>query len=97
MKLGDVIASIRRKKRIGQKDMAIQLGISVSYLSQIENNSRMASSKLLNKISDVLGVPVSALLFEALQPSAIADEEKRRLYLQAKSVMDEMLSILLTD
>lgn len=97
MKLGDVIASIRRRKRIDQKKMAESLDISVSYLSQVENNSRMPSSKLLNKISEILEVPVSGLLFEAMDDSSFKDEETRDLFRKAKPMMDKMLEILLAD
>lgn len=97
MKLGDVIASFRRRKRIDQKTMASQLGISVSYLSQVENNSKMPSGKLLNKISELLGVPVSSLLFEAMDESNIDDPETRELFNRAKPLMDKMIGILLQD
>lgn len=97
MKIGDVIASYRRKKRIDQKKMAEDLGKSVSYLSQIENNSRTPSGKLLIQISEYLGVPVSTLLFEVLRENDFQDSETRELYQKAKPMMDKMISILLAD
>ena len=97
MNLGDVIASFRRRKRIDQKSIAEKLGVSVSYLSQIENNTRIPSGKLLKQISELLAVPVSALLFEAMDESNFKDEESRQLFNKAKPMMDEMIKILLTD
>jgi transcriptional regulator with XRE-family HTH domain len=97
MKIGDVIASFRRRKRIDQKSMAADLSISVSYLSQIENNSRMPSGKLLNKISDILEVPVSSLLFEAMDESNFKDDDARELFKRAKPMMDKMIGLLLAD
>ncbi|OLY91206.1 Transcriptional regulator, contains XRE-family HTH domain [Cnuella takakiae] len=97
MQLGDVIASFRRRKRIDQKGMAAQLGISVSYLSQIENSNKMPSGKLLNKISEVLGIPVTTLLFETMDKSSFNDPEIQELFNRAKPIMDEMINILLAE
>lgn len=97
MKLGDVIASFRRRKRIDQKEMAKQLGISVSYLSLIENNGKVPSGKVLNKISEVLEVPVSALLFETVDETAFKDGEMRDLFNKAKPMLDKMIAILLDE
>ena len=97
MEIGDVIASIRRRKRIEQKAMAEKLGISVSYLSQIERNSRIPSGKLLTKIADELDIPLSALLFETIDESEIGDDKDRKLFQLAKPIMDKMLSVLLAD
>jgi transcriptional regulator with XRE-family HTH domain len=97
MKVGDVIASIRRRKRIGQKELAKDLEISHTYLSQIENGAKTPSIKLLNKISEKLGLPLSALLFEALDESNFKTEHDRELFFQAKPIMEKMFSILIDE
>lgn len=97
MKIGDVIASTRRKKRIDQKELAGELSISASYLSQIENNSKNPSPKLISEIADKLGLPVSALLFQVIQESDYSSEDDRQLFLKAKPLVDQMLSILLSE
>ena len=97
MNIGDVIASSRRRKGIDQKKMAKTLKISSSYLSQIENNSRNPSAKLLTQIAKELGLPVSALLFEVVKDSDYQNEEDRQLFLKAKPLVDKMLAVLLSD
>ena len=97
MKIGDVIASFRRKKRIDQKEMAKSLCISASYLSQIENNSRNASLKLLIEIAKYFDIPLSTLLFQVIEDSDITNLDKRNLFIQAKPMMDEMIAILLSE
>lgn len=97
MKIGDAIASTRRLKRKDQKELAKELSISPSYLSQIENNSRTPSPKLLSEIADKLGLPVSALLFQVLQETDYGKEEDRQLYLKAKPLVDQMIAILLSE
>jgi transcriptional regulator with XRE-family HTH domain len=97
MSIGDVIASSRRRKNIDQKVLAVKLDISPSYLSQIENNSRNPSAKLLSQIADELGLPVSALLFEVIKDSDYGNEEDRQLFIKAKPLMDKMIAVLLSD
>jgi transcriptional regulator with XRE-family HTH domain len=97
MSIGDVIASARRRKRIDQKTMAKDLDISPSYLSQVENNSRTPSAKLLKQIAVQLDIPVSALLFEVIQDTDFNNEEDRQLFLKAKPLMDKMIAVLLSE
>lgn len=92
MKIGDVIASVRRRKRIEQQGLANTLKISVSYLSQVENNRRKPSTKLLQAIANALEVPLSSLLFMMLEEKHFADESKRELFLQAKPIMDDIIN-----
>ena len=94
MSIGDVIASIRRRKRIEQKDLADWLGISVSYLSLIENNRKKPSNKLLKAISEKLNVPLSMILFMVLEEKHFPDESKKEIFNLAKPVMEDLISLL---
>lgn len=65
MQIGNKLKSIRKKKGISQKELAIQTGISPSFLSDIEKGRSNPSYQNLQKICHVLD----------LQPSYfIADE-----------------------
>ena len=66
-------------------------------MSQIENNSRNPSAKLLTQIAERLDLPVSALLFEVVKESDFDKDEDRQLFLKAKPLMDKMIAILLSD
>ncbi|MCB9355636.1 MAG: helix-turn-helix transcriptional regulator [Lewinellaceae bacterium] len=75
MKLGSVIQEIRRKRDISQGDLAKQLNISQTYLSQIEGDKKTPSMDMLQEISTALGVPVYYLMFKGLEPG---DKEKKK-------------------
>ena len=94
MRIGDVIASVRRRKRIEQRELAKLIGSSVSYLSQIENNRKKPSFKLLNEIADKLNIPLSTLLFETIEEKHISDENDRNLFNLAKPIMEDLIGLL---
>ena len=50
MNYGDFIKKERKKIGFSQKEMASKIGISVSYLCNIEKNNRIPSQKIKNKI-----------------------------------------------
>ncbi|MBP6913397.1 MAG: helix-turn-helix transcriptional regulator [Candidatus Levybacteria bacterium] len=60
--LGLKIQMLRKKNNLTQKDFAIQLGISRSYMGYIEQGRYYPSLKLLIKISEVLKIELSELL-----------------------------------
>ncbi|MGL1922557.1 MAG: short-chain fatty acyl-CoA regulator family protein [Hyphomicrobiales bacterium] len=59
--IGSKLKKLRRDKKMNQKNLALELGISPSYLNLIERNRRGLTANLLLKLSDVLDVEVSEL------------------------------------
>ncbi len=72
MKIGKSIKFIRITKNLSQKELAEKIEISQNYLSLIENDKKEPSFALLNKISNDLDVPLSAMIvdfdFEKMTP-----------------------------
>ncbi|KWZ77964.1 helix-turn-helix domain-containing protein [Anaerococcus tetradius] len=60
--IGDNIAFFRRKKGITQKELAQKVGLSVSFISHLENDISNPSNESLSKISNILGVSNDDLL-----------------------------------
>lgn len=62
--IGLKIAYYRKKKGYTQADLAQQIGMSVSYLGQIERGNRGKSFSLetLYQIADALGVEINTLI-----------------------------------
>lgn len=60
--LGSALKELRGFHRMTQKEVAGNLGISKSYLSEIENNHKTATLELLDKYSSLFEIPVSSLL-----------------------------------
>jgi transcriptional regulator with XRE-family HTH domain len=71
--LGVSLAYMRIRKGMKQKDVAEKVGISSSYLSQVERGKRSASFKTLAKIAGVIGLKFHDLLRLTLD---ILDEER---------------------
>ncbi|MBJ6361113.1 helix-turn-helix domain-containing protein [Paenibacillus sp. GCM10012307] len=66
LKIGSNIKKLRKERRIKLVDLANSVGISNSYLSQIENGHKpIPSLKVLEKISLSLHVPFHQFIEEA--------------------------------
>jgi transcriptional regulator with XRE-family HTH domain len=62
MTTGDRIRKIREHKNMTQDQLADKAGISKAYLSDVENNNKNISSKLLLQVANALGASVDYLL-----------------------------------
>lgn len=63
--LGEALRLIRVYHDLKQKQVAEQLGISTSYLSEIEKGHKTPSLDLVQRYSDIFGLPVSSIMFFA--------------------------------
>lgn len=63
--LGDKLRMVREKKGISLSELACQVGLSVSYLSEIERNNVYPATSTLRNIADRLGVSVTTLVGKA--------------------------------
>ena len=76
MNIGTAIKSLRKEKRLGQKDLAEKCKLSVNALSQIETNSSFPHKATIEKISEALGVPVSYLLFFSITEDDVPADKR---------------------
>jgi transcriptional regulator with XRE-family HTH domain len=60
---GEALRLIRILNNKKSKDLAEQLEISSSYLSQIENNKRKPTLEIIVKYADIFSMRASTLLF----------------------------------
>lgn len=67
MQIGTVIASNRKLKGLSQGELATEVGVSQTYMSQIERNRKEPAISLLNRIAEVIGIPVPILFFLSLE------------------------------
>ncbi len=63
--LGDVIRDARTKLDLSLRDVTKRLGITPSYLSDIENNRRIPSEEVLRKLADLLNLEYDDLMARA--------------------------------
>ncbi|ANC22887.1 transcriptional regulator (plasmid) [Bacillus cereus] len=55
------IAELRKEKLISKEKLAEQVGLSRTYISEIENNKKQPNVKLAIKIAKVLGKSVESI------------------------------------
>lgn len=62
MSIGQQIAGLRKSRGLTQREVAGRCGITVNFLSLIENDDRDASLTTLRRIAAVLGAKISLVL-----------------------------------
>lgn len=75
MTIGDNVKLIRNEKKLTQVALAEKMGISRSYLSDIENNRKNPSSKTIESLADKLGVTMFYLTTGERALSDLTNEE----------------------
>ena len=76
MDLGRTISKIRKDRGIPQGELAERTELSVTYISQIENNRKRPNITTLESISDVLEIPLPVIFFLSLDESDIPSNKK---------------------
>lgn len=70
--IGEIIKSHRISKNLTLRQLAISCDVSVSYLSDIENGiCNNPSFKIIKRIANGLGIPVSLLLEDSKPEKAV--------------------------
>lgn len=78
-----------------QEDLAVELGISQSYLSEIERGRKDVTIEILQRYSDLLHVPISSLLLFAEKMEGEPPLKRGRLFIANKTL--SFLKSLLPD
>jgi transcriptional regulator with XRE-family HTH domain len=90
MDLGSAIKVLRKKKRLGQKELSEMCNLSVNALSQIETNSSFPHKSTIIKLCEALDVPVSYLLFFSISDEDVP-EDKRSVFNSLNGAIRSML------
>lgn len=91
MTIGQVIKNLLKKKKISQVELAEKIGKSTTAVSQILKGQYSPTNETLDKISDVIDVPVPVLHFLTLSDEDIP-VDKKALYDYLKPSMDRLLN-----
>jgi XRE family transcriptional regulator, regulator of sulfur utilization len=95
MKLGQSIKKLRvNKARQIQGLFAQNIGITQSYLSQIETGQKEPSTEILQKIADYFEVPLPILFWYGIEESDIKPE-KAEYYKVLKPAIDSLIGCFL--
>ena len=84
---------IRQYHEIKQVELAVQLGISKSFLSEVESGKKAVSLELLNKYAEIFEVPASSLVFfsESIERKGVFPDKFRQVI--AGKILDVMVRI----
>jgi transcriptional regulator with XRE-family HTH domain len=69
---------------LSQKDLAERLGISKSYLSEIESGKKIPTLDLLNRYSEIFDIPSSSIMFFSESLNNGVKTEKLRTFISSK-------------
>ena len=76
---GIIIKLLRTAEGISQTRLAGMLGVSRSYLSQVENGRKQPSLPLLRQVSQALSIPLPLLVLDESQPDSDVLAELRKI------------------
>ena len=79
-----------------QSELATQLGISQSYLSEIEGGHKEATLDLLRRYSEALNIPMSRLLFFVEEMEGAPKPNRGRIFIAGKT-LDLLKGLILED
>lgn len=91
MDISKSILELRKKRSLKQKDACKLIGISQTYLSQLESGKKDASTAVICNIAKVYGVPASVIYFMAMGVKDIKPS-KQKLFLMLKPIIDSMIN-----
>lgn len=88
---------IRQYHEIKQVELAVQLGISKSFLSEVESGKKAVSLELLNKYAEIFEVPASSLVFfsESIERKGVFPDKFRQAI--AGKILDVMEWVIKKD
>jgi transcriptional regulator with XRE-family HTH domain len=96
-KIGEVIVKLRKQRGLKQKELAKNLGISATYLSLVENSEQKPSVDLIAKIADFFDLPVTSIVYMALDIDKVKSKEQQKYFEAAKPIIDSLIDYLLSD
>jgi transcriptional regulator with XRE-family HTH domain len=82
--IGEALRLLRVYSDMTQKDMAEALGVSQSFLSEVEKGRKQPTLELLHRYGERLGVPLSSLMFFAEEIDPVTRSGKARIAIASK-------------
>ncbi|SET16324.1 Transcriptional regulator, contains XRE-family HTH domain [Natronincola peptidivorans] len=96
--LGKRIREIRHKKGMTLNELASEIDVTASYISQVERNIIEPSLSSLRKIAVALGVPLFTFLQDdSVDPVVVRASERKKLALPESSIIYEFVTPMVSD
>jgi transcriptional regulator with XRE-family HTH domain len=93
MNIGKAIKQLRQKysPELNQREFAKAIGLSQTYLSQIESDQKNPSTDILKRISEYLKIPLPVMLWFSLSIDDV-EESRKEAYRTLKPSVDALLN-----
>lgn len=95
MNIGQSIKKLRKDLSVKQFELANDIGISQTYLSQIEGGTKKPSLDVLEKIASKLDLPLSILFWYGLEREDIKPN-RQKAYMFLKPSIDALIEQFFT-
>lgn len=93
MDIGNSIRLLRKKRGFNQGAFSEQVGITQSYLSQLEKGHKKPSIEVLESISNSLNTPLPIIFWFTITENDVCDE-KKHIYKEVKPLVDKLIDSL---
>jgi len=97
MNIGTAIRSIRKELNIPQKQLAVDCGISQTFLSGIENGARRPSPKTMQRICTVMDIPEMLVYIMAMHEKDVPTSKRHVYSLVYPSIVHLAMQMVSTD
>ena len=78
MDIGQILAELRKKKGLSQVELAKKAEITQASLSHIESGTKKPHKSTIEKLCEVLGMPVQMFYFLAIQEEDLPEDSKKK-------------------
>ena len=75
MKIGDAVKKARKDKKLTLTELSHIAGVTVSFISDIENGKKQPSLETLERLSKALSVPLYSFFGERMHTSSKKDSQ----------------------
>ena len=94
MNIGAAIRKSRIRQGMTQQELCKRMGLTQSFMSQIESGKRETTTKQLKKVALILDTPLELIMFMSMDRDQVIPEN-RKFYDIVKPIMNDWIEQIL--
>lgn len=91
MNIGQALKKVRKDTIYTQVEWASKVGITQTYMSQIENGLKIPSLEVIAAYEEISKKPLAIILWYGIEESAVP-KSKRKIYQELKPLVDNLIA-----